>query len=138
MVKPTGNAGGVSDWIVETDKGVRLRGAECEQCGNKVFPYEAICGECWSETIKPILLGPEGTLYTYTVVHQGRPGWPTPYVLGFIDLAEGVRVSAPIETTNAKDIVIGVSVELTTKVLRHEGDKPVLSHCFKINAGAKP
>src|SRR3546814_17301453 len=73
----------LADSVVETPDGLRLQGSECSSCGDKVFPAQRICGACWSEDLRAAFFGPSGTLYTYTVVPQSRPGWATPYVLGF-------------------------------------------------------
>jgi hypothetical protein len=56
-------------------------------------------------------------LYTYTVVHIGRPGWSLPYDIGYVDLPEGVRICAPIDR-NANELRVGAKVRLVAGELR--------------------
>ena len=47
----------------------RLLGSRCEDCGEHFFPRRAVCAKCLSERTADVLLGPRGTLYSYTFVH---------------------------------------------------------------------
>jgi uncharacterized OB-fold protein len=123
---------------VGTDGNPRLVGGQCTACSLKLYPCARVCPECWSKEITPVDLSRRGTLYTYTIVHAGRPGWQTPYAIAYVDLDDGVRVCGPIDLDGGEVPRIGSAVVLTTGVLRTD-EKGVthLSHRFKtIESGA--
>jgi uncharacterized OB-fold protein len=70
-----------------------LQGSECASCGEKAFPTRAFCPACGGRDLVTISLPAEGTLYSYSVVHVSSSR-ATPYAIGYVDLANGVRVLA--------------------------------------------
>lgn len=70
----------------------RLVGSCCQRCGAVSWPSRAICHRCGSAGVAELALGTEGVLVTHTTVWVPRPGVPAPYVLGQVDLPEGVRI----------------------------------------------
>lgn len=119
--------------VEETDAGWRLIAGRCAACAKLTFPRPKVCSACWSEAIEPAHLSTEGELYTFAVVHASRPGWRTPYMLGYVDLPEGVRVCAPIDAAANQPAAIGARVRLVAGVLRTNPDGgPVLSHRFEM------
>ena len=74
----------------------RLRGASAGGVARQFFPKGKVCLQCWSEEIDDDPLPATGKLYAFTVVHVARKGWRTPYVIAYVDLDNGVRVSAPL------------------------------------------
>lgn len=76
-----------------TDPKRRLQGSECASCGEKAFPVRAFCPGCGGRELAAIDLPSEGMLYSYSVVHVSASR-PTPYAIGYVDLANGVRVLA--------------------------------------------
>lgn len=81
---------------VRNDQGeVRLHGSRCRQCGARFFPSRQVCFECGGRDLASTLLGPDGTLYSFSTVHVAS-GRSTPYTIGYVDLDDGVRVLADI------------------------------------------
>ncbi|ASO21693.1 pimeloyl-ACP methyl ester carboxylesterase/uncharacterized OB-fold protein [Actinoalloteichus hoggarensis] len=72
-----------------------LVGNRCTDCGRRFFPGRRLCFGCGGLALEEVLLPREGTLYSYTRVHVSSA--PPPYTLGYVDLAEDVRVLARIE-----------------------------------------
>lgn len=72
----------------------RLVGARCGGCGAVSWPARPVCARCGAAEAARVLLANEGTLITFTTVWVPRPGLDVPYVLGQVDLADGVRVFA--------------------------------------------
>ena len=67
--------------------------SRCSHCGHVAYPTESICSACGRrDDYQSFELGPDGTLYTFTIVHVAAPGTETPYALGYVDFAEGARV----------------------------------------------
>lgn len=110
----------------------RLRGARCNGCGAEFFPKGMVCLECWSEDIADNPLPATGRLYAFTVVHVARKGWRTPYVIAYVDLDNGVRVSAPLacdpEAPPAYDSRVRLKVG---EIGRTEDGRPIMSHLFE-------
>lgn len=81
----------------DSDGRPRLVGGRCGSCGAHSFPRAAICTGCLSEAIETVDLARDGRLYSYSVVHQAPRGWRVPYALGYVDLADDVRVLAHLD-----------------------------------------
>ncbi|SED90277.1 hypothetical protein/benzoylsuccinyl-CoA thiolase BbsA subunit [Beijerinckia sp. 28-YEA-48] len=73
-----------------------LKGGRCAACSALSFPRAAVCTECLSEEIEEYDLPQEGRLYSYSTIYQAPNGWNVPYVLGYVDLTDGLRVLAHI------------------------------------------
>jgi hypothetical protein len=72
----------------------RLLGSRCAECGSVSWPGRPVCQRCGAAAARRLVLSDEGTLITYTTVWVPRPGLPVPYVLGQVDLVDGVRIFA--------------------------------------------
>ncbi len=107
-----------------------LIGGRCPKCQALSFPRAAICSNCLSEEIKTVHLATEGTLYSYSIVHQAPKGWIVPYALGYIDLPDNVRVLAHIAVA-ADKIAIGMTMRLSVGVVGTDATgTPLSSYTF--------
>lgn len=106
-----------------SDSDARLLGSECKSCGQRVFPPSAVCPSCMSEDMMPLPLSREGTLYTYSVLHVGARGWDAPYMVGYVDLPEGVRVFTHLIDMEPGDLKcdMRVSLRITQPVVNTQG-----------------
>ena len=96
----------VAPELVQRDRdSLRLRGGRCGECGALSFPKAQVCTECLSLDIQDAILSNEGVLYSYSRVHLAPKGWDLPYVLGYVDLPEGVRVLAHIDDKKSAPVV---------------------------------
>lgn len=107
-----------------------LIGSLCGDCGTHVFPPVPVCPECMSENVGDSDLPTEGTLYSWSVVHVAPKGWNVPYIAGYVDLANAVRVFAHITGTDADKLSMDMPVSLTTAVLGDTDGVPVESYAF--------
>jgi uncharacterized OB-fold protein len=80
----------------DADGTLLLIGGRCRTCGARSFPKALVCSNCLSEEIEAVTLAREGTLYSFAAVHAAPQGWHLPYVLGYVDLPDNVRVLAHI------------------------------------------
>ena len=110
--------------------GVCLIGAQCNECGAKLFPLATVCPECMSEKISEFDLSNRGSLYTWSVVHVAPTGWNVPYIAGYVDLPEGVRVFAHIVDVDPAALEIDMPVEVTTAILGNTDGTPTRSYAF--------
>jgi uncharacterized OB-fold protein len=115
---------------IGADDAPHLVGGRCRSCGARSFPRAAVCSECLSEEIDKIALPTEGTLYSYTVVHQAPKGWKVPYALGYVDLPDGVRVLAHIDAP-ADRLAIDLPVRLDTGIVGADpSGAPLMTYVF--------
>lgn len=118
----------------DADGGITLLGSRCESCGTTFFPAHVLCVRCLSsEHMQAVRLSRRGTVYTYTVVHQSTPEFPTPYVLAYVDLPEGVRVLAQLSEVSPEAARTGMEVELVGVPVPggEEGGPEVLTYRFR-------
>ena len=119
------------DAVREAEDGTpQLIGTVCDDCGTKLFPPSHVCPECMSENVSEIELSHEGTLYSWSVVHVAPKSWRVPYVAGYVDLPEGVRVFAHIVGADPASLRMDMAVELTVAELFEEAGAPVESYAF--------
>lgn len=107
-----------------------LIGNKCPACGQIYFPSKPFCLECFRESLQPIRLGAEGTLYSYTVAHMASAHSIPPYTAGWIDLDEGIRIFAPIKVDDGQELDIGMKMELTIDELWQEGGTSVTGYRY--------
>lgn len=109
----------------------RLVGSECRDCGTRVFPPVAVCPECMSENVARTALSRRGTLYSWSVVHAAPRGWRLPFIAGYVDLPEGVRVFAHIVGCEPGALRFDMPVETTLAVLGHDEEgRPLEGFAF--------
>jgi uncharacterized protein len=92
------------------------------------------------DDIEAIELSTEGTLYTYTT-QEFAPPLPykgnrdpkvfKPYVVGFVELAEGVLVETLIVGATADQLTIGQPLVSTTTTLETEDGKSLVTFAFR-------
>ncbi len=116
----------------EANGEVRLIGMRCPECGTHAFPAKDICHECGNEKgLDPALLSPTGTLYSFAEVHAKMKGFPSPYVVGYVDLEDDVRVFGHVEHPAAElKVDETVRVVLGQVKISAEG-VPVISYKFR-------
>lgn len=108
----------------------RLIGGRCRACTQLSFPRAAVCPGCFSEDIETVHLAEEGTLYSYSVVHQAPKGWAVPYALGYVDLTDEVRVLAHLDVP-ADKLAIAMPMRLGVGVVGADASgAPLLSYTF--------
>lgn len=70
-----------------------MNGSSCSSCGYVAFPATVVCPRCLSD-VGPYAMSTGGTLYAFTEVHVGPSARRPPYVLGYVDLDDGIRILA--------------------------------------------
>jgi hypothetical protein len=80
------------------------------------------------ETIK---LGRRGKLYSFTTSHMPSAHFQPPYTVGWIDLAEGIRILSPIEKTEGQELQIGMEMELVIDKLWQEGNRRAVGYKYR-------
>lgn len=93
----------------------RLLIQRCAACGTHQFYPRKICKTCGAPDPEWVEASGRGKVHTYTVVHQGIPGWREegPYVAAVIDLEEGTRMTTNVVDCRPEDVFIDMPVEVT-------------------------
>lgn len=119
----------------DRDEPPRLLGSRCPSCGEQFFPRREICAKCLHHGTDEVLLGPRGTLYTWTYVHfplfNSRRAETGGYGVGQVDLPEGPRIQAVLSGALA-DFRFGMQMELELEALRENSrGEEVVVHRFR-------
>lgn len=93
----------------------RLLGSRCRSCGAHFFPIREACSGCLGTDLETVRFSTTATLYTFSVVRQSLPTFPVPYVLGYVDLPEGVRIMTQISGIDPEEVEIGMDLELAVE-----------------------
>lgn len=88
-----------------------LTGSRCSPCGNVAYPAATGCQRCGSSDLVPVELARRGTVWAHTVQRFAPKSPPyvppaegfVPFAVGYVDLPDGVKVEAVLETTTVDD-----------------------------------
>lgn len=94
---------------------------QCEDCHQSIFYPRSICPHCFSDHLSWFQANGTGTIYSFTIVHQGYGPFKgeTPYVVGIIELDEGVRMMTRI-IGDKDEISIGKRVSVVYKEVEED------------------
>ncbi|MCB0282371.1 MAG: Zn-ribbon domain-containing OB-fold protein [Calditrichaeota bacterium] len=111
----------------------RLQGKKCLDCGNLSFPPRLVCRKCKSRNCEPYEFKGLGTLYSYTTIFQApdRFDQMAPYMVGLIDLEEGVRITAQLTDVLPDDVQIGMKLEMVIRQIYEDGPKGPILYGYK-------
>ena len=100
----------------------QLIGSRCTRCQEVAFPAQSSCPNCTGDSTEEILLARRGRLWTWTI--QRFPPPPpfigdredfVPFGVGYIELAEGIRIEARLTTSDPGELEIGMEMELVVE-----------------------
>ena len=113
-------AEGLFTWPASSDD-VRLLGSRCAECATVVFPAQDGCPRCGAVGMAVTGLSRRGTLWTWTT-QDFLPKAPyagpeteedfAGYLVGYVELPEGVRVVTRLVGLDRADVRIGMELEL--------------------------
>lgn len=121
----------VREGLYDEVDGGRLIANQCKSCGMIYFPKAAFCFDCMEEEMTDRVLGRRGILYSYAVGRMASTHFKPPYAIGLIDLPEGIRVFAPLETAPDDTYRIGMEMEVFIDELWREEGKAVMGYKFR-------
>jgi len=104
-----------------------LRIQRCQACSQAVFYPRTLCPHCHSDQLEWIVASGKGTIYTYTVAHQGFGPFAAdaPFVIALVELEEGARMMSRIIDAPRERVTIGAAVSLT---FEGSGEDPTLPY----------
>ena len=113
--KPLPQATGWSKPFWEGAKKHKLLLQKCKRCGAINHPPYLFCGECMDEDFEWIESTGKGKLYTFTVTIVAAPpafAADVPYVVGMVNLEEGVRMLSNIVECEPESLSCDMDVEV--------------------------
>ncbi len=132
----------ISAWpsVGSADGAPCLVGARCRDCAKLWFPSGPICPACRSQAIDKAPLSRTGRLYAWSRLHVAARGWAAPYVIGYVDLPEGVRVFAHIAVDDPARLRPDMDVvfRTATPVVNSEGQEVIHFVFAPAGASAEP
>src|SRR5205823_12590408 len=108
--RPRPEPDNVSRRYFEAAAGGELIVQRCLQCGRYQFYPRRACTACGGDP-EWVPASGRGVLHTYTVIHQNRtPPFAelTPYVVGIVELEEGVRMMSNVIDCELEDVHVGM------------------------------
>ena len=107
----------------EKDGLPHLTASKCKSCKLIFFPPQKFCSRCLSDNLESIELSNRGMLYSFTIVERNSlapESFQVPFVYGYVDLPEGVRVLAKILNWEPGALKIGSPVKMTLDKIRED------------------
>ncbi len=98
--------------------GVTISGNCCVTCDLKTLSQAESCPACGGGVV-PASFGPQGTVWSSTVVRVPVPGRQPPYAIAYVDIVDGPRVLCHLAGASER-AAVGARVHLTG--LTNEGD----------------
>lgn len=85
----------------------------CCGCEKLRHPPRPMCDVCGSLEFDSIAASGQGTIHTFTVIHQPQvPGYQYPLVAIIVDLEEGERMASTLIDCEPEDVRIGMPIEV--------------------------
>jgi len=120
---------------LSAEESPRLIGSRCNRCGETVFPKKSHCPNCCSELVEEVLIGPMGTLFSFTVVYQSGPiGYkgPVPYGIVKVAMPEGLRITGYCTENNPEKLKPGMAMELIiAKLFDDDKGNEIIGYKFR-------
>jgi len=88
---------------------------KCEECQKHIMYPKLFCPECLSEKLSWVEATGKGKIYSFSVVYSYQPtefADDVPYVIGVIELDEGVRMMSNVVDCNPEDVQCDMDVEV--------------------------
>lgn len=101
----------------------------CEDCQLYIFYPRFLCPHCFSEKVTWVQASGKGRIHSYTVVHKATPPFnkETPFIVGIIELEEGVRMLSRI--VGDRELV---AIDKTVSVIYKQVEEDVTLPYFEL------
>lgn len=96
----------------------RLSFQLCGSCQTPWLPASPICPRCWSAAHQTVDSSGRARLVTWVTYHRAyHPAFSDriPYVVGLVELEEGPRLMAGIQTDDPESLRVGARLELAVE-----------------------
>ncbi len=110
-----------------------LVGGKCSNCGKMYYPVKKVCRVCGSRNFEEKKLSNKGKLVSFTVIRSPPSGYEeyVPYVVGIVELEDGIRVISQIVDCDIKDVRTGMELEATFRRTSTDGNSGIVMYGTK-------
>ena len=86
----------------------------CNACDIVLWFPRRNCPKCWTEDVSTFDAQQTGTIYSFTVVRKGKGAFQDagPFVIAYVELADGPRIMTNIVDCDIDELHIGMPVEM--------------------------
>jgi uncharacterized OB-fold protein len=119
----------------------KLMGSHCPNCDENFLPPRAICPHCYGDQMEWVEFKGTGKLVAFTSIYiaptamiEAGYGRDKPYLVGVVELDEGVKISGQIlglDARNAGEVKIGIPLSVEF-VERGEGKAEKMALAFRV------
>ena len=121
-------------WFRQSETGVALMGTRCKACMKVFFPKKEVCPNCFDGELEEVPLSKSGILHSFALSVMGPPDIEKPYVVGFIDLPENIKLFSILTECDPWDKVlkIGMEMEMVIEKIKQDQDgNDILGYKFR-------
>ena len=110
-----------------------LKGSKCKKCGAVYFPPRKICVKCGSDEMEEYDLPHGGKLISWSVVRYPPREFEefAPYIVGLVELDDGLRVIAQIVDVDLDDLKEGMRVKAVVRRVYENGSRGIVRYGYK-------
>ena len=92
----------------------KLKAGKCLKCEKIHLPPRPLCDNCLSQDFEWVNISGKGKLLTYTVIHIAPEQFQAlvPYVVGIVELENGLKIPGMIQKINQEQLKIGMALTL--------------------------
>lgn len=119
-------------WRLQEQK-YGLMASRCTICGRLYFPKrKQVCVACHGRECEDVKLSGNGRILSWTVIRAAPNGFEAPYVIGVVELDEGIMFTAPL-AAQPEDVQIGQRVRAAFRRLgENEGGMILYGPKFEV------
>jgi len=92
----------------------KLMAGKCNKCGKIHLPPRPLCDSCYGQDFEWTEISGKGTLLTYTVIHVAPPQFQelTPYVVGIMQLENGLKIPGMVSGIQPEQLKVGMELSI--------------------------
>lgn len=92
----------------------RFQLQKCNACDTVIWFPRRECPSCWTNDITAFDASGKGTIYSFAIIRKGAMAYKEagPFVVAYVELAEGPRVMTNIVDCPVDDVRVGMAVEV--------------------------
>ncbi len=111
----------------------RLEVPVCDACGHHIWYPRTWCPVCGGDTVTWTTLSGRGTVYARTILHTAMGPWgaAAPFVIAYVELAEGPRVLTNVVADDPGAVAVGTAVEAMFVPVDEPSDRSPATHLLR-------
>ena len=109
---PTVTQANAAFWAATAEGRFQLQ--RCNECDTVLWFPRRHCPSCWTENVSTFDASGKGVIYSFTVIRKGAMAYKEagPFVVAYVELAEGPRVMTNIVECDVETVAVGMPVEV--------------------------